>query len=98
MICRLHRALALSVFLAWTPAVAAQAPPAGATSCSGCHTAKEGASPVPVIVGRPVGELMTAVAEFRSGKRPATVMDRLLKGFTDDELRDIAQWLADQKK
>jgi cytochrome c553 len=27
---------------------------------------------------------------FRSGQRPATVMDRIAKGFSDDEIRAIA--------
>ena len=31
---------------------------------------------------------------FRAGERPATVMDRIAKGFTDEETRAIAAWLA----
>jgi cytochrome c553 len=36
------------------------------------------------------------MAEFRSGARPATVMDRIAKGFSEDETRAIAGWLAEQ--
>jgi sulfide dehydrogenase cytochrome subunit len=31
---------------------------------------------------------------FRSGGREATVMTRIAKGFSDDETRAIAAWLA----
>ena len=34
---------------------------------------------------------------FRSGSKPGTVMGRIAKGFTDDEMRPIAAWLAAQK-
>jgi cytochrome c553 len=34
---------------------------------------------------------------FRDGKRPATVMDRIAKGFSDAEIAAIAAWYAEQK-
>ncbi|MBW8729065.1 MAG: c-type cytochrome [Inquilinus limosus] len=76
----------------WVLAAApAAAQPSGAASCSGCHA---GAGPVPGLEGRPAAEIAAAMAAFRSGERPATVMDRIAKGFTDDETRAIAEWLA----
>jgi len=33
---------------------------------------------------------------FRSGQRPSTVMGRIAKGFSDEEIRAIAGWLAAQ--
>ena len=79
-------------------ASAADAPP-GASSCSGCHPATAGvATPVPRLVGRDATQITTAMTEFRTGKRPATVMDRIAKGFTDDETRAIAAYLAAQKE
>ena len=33
---------------------------------------------------------------FRSGSRPSTVMGRIAKGFSDDEIGAIALWLAAQ--
>jgi cytochrome c553 len=41
--------------------------------------------------------MLTAMAAFRDGSRPATVMNRIAKGFSDDELRPIAAWFAAQK-
>jgi cytochrome subunit of sulfide dehydrogenase len=31
---------------------------------------------------------------FRNGERASTVMGRISKGFSDDEIRAIAVWLA----
>jgi cytochrome subunit of sulfide dehydrogenase len=35
--------------------------------------------------------------EFRSGERSSTVMGRIAKGFSDDEMQAIASWLAAQR-
>jgi cytochrome c553 len=90
----------IATILAWTlPAFAASPPPVGAASCSGCHSPRASAttSPVARLNGRNAGELFIALAAFRDGSRPATVMTRIAKGFSDDELRAIAAWLAAQK-
>ncbi|WP_249225264.1 c-type cytochrome [Tardiphaga alba] len=80
------------------PAMAASAPPPGAASCSGCHAVQGAASSaIPPIHGRDAGEITEAMTGFRNGTRPATVMGRIAKGFSDDELRPIAAWLAEQK-
>ncbi|MEA2840606.1 MAG: hypothetical protein QOF41_1936 [Methylobacteriaceae bacterium] len=34
--------------------------------------------------------------DFRSGKREATIMTRIAKGFSDEETRAIAVWLSAQ--
>jgi cytochrome subunit of sulfide dehydrogenase len=34
---------------------------------------------------------------YRSGQRPATVMDRIAKGFSDDEIKAIAAWFSAQQ-
>lgn len=71
-----------------------EAPP-GAASCSGCHAGRAAAgSIVPAIDGRPAEEIVVAMAEFRAGRRAATVMNRIAPGFTDEESRAIAAWLS----
>jgi cytochrome subunit of sulfide dehydrogenase len=80
------------------PALAASLPPPGAASCSGCHPAgATSASTVSRLYGRDAGDIMTAMTGFRDGSAPATVMNRIAKGFSDDELRAIAAWLAAQR-
>jgi cytochrome subunit of sulfide dehydrogenase len=76
---------------------AAAAPPPGASSCSGCHPASASAdTKVPPIRGRDPAEIVAAMEAFRSGQRPSTVMGRIAKGFSDDEIQAIAAWLAAQ--
>jgi cytochrome subunit of sulfide dehydrogenase len=78
--------------------VAAAEPPIGAASCSGCHPASARvASPVPRLAGRDRAEIDKAMQDFRSGARAATVMDRIAKGFTDEEIQAIAAWYATQR-
>ena len=78
--------------------MAASLPPPGAASCSGCHaTGAASASSVPRLYGRDAGEITTAMNGFRDGSLPATVMNRIAKGFSDDESRAIAAWLAAQR-
>lgn len=41
--------------------------------------------------------MVAAMQAFRSGARPTTVMDRIAKGFNDDEIKAIATWYAAQR-
>src|SRR4051812_5634296 len=94
---RLAFAAAFSV-LPFGVAAQSAAPPPGAASCSGCHAGSAGAdTPVPRLVGRDPAELTAAMQQFRAGQRPATVMDRIAKGFSEEEIRAISTWYAAQK-
>jgi cytochrome c553 len=64
----------------------AAAPPPGATNCSGCHA-----------LGGSANELTATMLAYRSGERPSTVMGRLMKGLTTEQIQDIADWVAEQK-
>ena len=78
--------------------VASSEPPAGAASCSGCHpSSARVTSPVPRLVGLDRAAMVRAMQDFRSGQRAGTVMDRIAKGFTDQEIQAIAAWYATQK-
>jgi cytochrome c553 len=75
----------------------ADAPP-GALSCSGCHpTARSAQTTVPRLIGRTPADIVAAMQAFKSGQTPATVMDRIAKGFSDDEVKAIAAWYGAQK-
>lgn len=78
-----------------SPALAAPAgiPPPGALSCAGCH-GPAGGGPVPGLAGRPAADIVADMQAFRTGARSATVMDRIARGFTDEETRAIAEWLS----
>jgi cytochrome c553 len=51
---------------------------------------------IPRIAGRPAAEIVATMEAFRSGQKPATVMDRIAKGFSEAEIRAIAEWLSAQ--
>lgn len=92
--------LALSATL---PAAAAEAIQAGArlaATCTGCHGtngATQG-NALPALAGQPKDQLLAALKDFKAGKRPATIMTQLAKGYTDEQLEIIAAYLAAQKK
>ena len=89
--------LTIALMLVGVGATAAEPPP-GATSCSGCHPPSASVeTKVPPLRGRDPGEIVAAMHAFRSGERPSTVMGRIAKGFSDDETRAIAAWLAAQR-
>lgn len=79
-------------------AMTAAEPPPGAAACTGCHpVSARVTSPVPRLAGLDRNAMITAMQDFRAGRRPATVMDRIAKGFTDEEIQAIAAWYAAQR-
>ena len=94
----LRVAVAAAMVAAWyQPPLAASDPPPGAASCSGCHATGATTSSISRLYGRDAEDITKAMAGFRDGSLPATVMNRIAKGFTDEESRAIAAWLAAQK-
>ena len=70
-----------------------------AANCAACHgTAGKAAagSTVPGLAGRPAAQTAGAMKDFREGKRPATVMHQIAKGFSDEEVAAIAEYFARQ--
>ena len=91
-------AAAIGVASIAAAAVASAEPPVGAASCSGCHpSSNRVSSPVPRLVGLDRAAIIKAMQDFRSGQRAGTVMDRIAKGFTEEEIQAIAAWYASQK-
>ena len=68
--------------------------PQSAAACTGCHGPAALGNTIPSLDGRAAGEIVAQMHAFRSGERKATVMDRIARGFTEDETRAIAEWLA----
>ena len=89
--------VAAMIILSTGSADAAEAP-AGAASCSGCHAnAARTETPVPPLRGRAAADIAEATIAYKSGARQGTIMDRIAKGFSDEEIRAIAAWYAEQK-
>ena len=81
--------------------VGAQAETSGrnlALSCFSCH-GPAGKSPdtIPSINGKTAAFITKEMVGFRDGKRKSTVMQRIAKGYSDDEIRALAGYLAGVK-
>lgn len=90
--------VAAAVILASACAARAADAPPGAASCSGCHAANSSVqTPVPPLNGRAAADIVSQMAAFKSGERKGTIMDRIAKGFSEEETRAIAAWYQQQK-
>jgi cytochrome c553 len=90
--------LPLLLLLGIATSAAAAEPPPGATSCSGCHPPSASVeTKVAPLRGQNPAEIVAAMQAFRSSERPSTVMGRIAKGFSDDEIRAIAAWVAEPR-
>ncbi len=66
-----------------------------ALSCTSCHgTDGKSVGIIPSISGRSADYLETALKAFKSGARYSTVMSRHAKGYSDSELRLIAEYFG----
>lgn len=69
-----------------------------AATCGGCHgTQLTGAGSVPGLKGQQKDYLERTLNDFKSGQRPATVMNRLAKGYTPEQIVELAQYLSGLK-
>jgi cytochrome c553 len=68
-----------------------------AGNCANCHgtfgVAKGG---MPSLAGQKKDQIAARVREFRDGKRAATVMHQLAKGYTEAQIDAIAEQIARQ--
>jgi len=71
-----------------------------AATCANCH-GTDGRSvtrEVPALAGQPKESLVSQMKAFQEGKRPATVMHQIAKGYTDAQIDLLAGYLSAQKK
>jgi sulfide dehydrogenase cytochrome subunit len=69
-----------------------------AASCEGCHgTGGRSPGAIPAIAGKSADYLQETLESFRSGERPSTVMGRHVTGYSEDEIRQIAEYFSKQK-
>jgi cytochrome subunit of sulfide dehydrogenase len=72
-----------------------------AATCANCHGTEgrtaEG-SHIPGLAGMPRDYMITQIKAFKDGSRPATVMQQLAKGFTDQQIESVATYFAGLKR
>ena len=66
-----------------------------ANTCFSCHgTDGRSAGAMPSLAGKSPTYISQTLQEFRSGQRDSTVMQRIMKGFTDAEIEALADQLG----
>lgn len=70
-----------------------------AAACSNCHGTDGLAQPgMPSLAGANREETTRKLLDYKAGRLPATIMHQLAKGYSDDELAQIAAYFAAKKK
>jgi sulfide dehydrogenase cytochrome subunit len=97
---RLAAGLLALTILTVRPALADSAPPAVlATQCSACH-GPNGASPgaIPSINQLDAEGMTASLKSFKSGETQGTVMNRIAKGYSDEEIAALSQYFSTLKR
>ena len=69
-----------------------------AQTCYVCHgPAGRSAPPIPTIARLPADILRGRMMEFKTGQLPSTVMARIAKGYSDEQITAISDYLASLK-
>jgi cytochrome c553 len=70
-----------------------------AAGCANCHGTNGRAEPGnESLAGVNKDDLVKKMLDFKSGRRPATLMHQLAKGYSDEQIVAIAGYFAAQKK
>ena len=98
----IHRILIMAALASVAPATLAQDNNARnlTAGCAICHGTGGHAmtKDVTTLAGIPQDHLAKQMRDFRDGKRPATVMHQIAKGYTDAQIDAMAAWFASQKR
>lgn len=66
-----------------------------AAACANCHgTTGNAQTGMPSLAGRP--DIARFMQEFKNGKRVGTLMPQLAKGYSDEQISQIAAYFAAQ--
>ncbi len=68
-------------------------------SCAACHGTNGAGTgnALPILAGQPKDALVASMRAFKTGARPATIMHQISKGYTDEQIEQIALYLSKQK-
>ncbi|MBT0961192.1 c-type cytochrome [Denitromonas iodatirespirans] len=69
-----------------------------AATCANCHgTNGHSAGGTESLAGVPRDTLLRKLEAFRSGEKPATIMHQIARGYTPEQLAQIATYFAAQR-
>ena len=68
-----------------------------AAQCAACHgTNGNSVAELPSLAGQPAATIVQKMKDYRDGKRPASVMHQLAKGYTDEQVLLMAEYFSKQ--
>jgi cytochrome c553 len=70
---------------------------AKAGECADCHGANGEGTEGPRLAGKTEAELLQAMQEYKSGKRPDATMKKLMSKLSDQDLTNLAAYYASLK-
>ncbi|MEM1188028.1 MAG: sulfide dehydrogenase, cytochrome subunit [Pseudomonadota bacterium] len=66
-----------------------------AVTCAGCHREEaSGPDGIPSLSGQSVSEIARKLTAYRSGELQGTLMNRLARGYSEDEIKLLAEALG----
>lgn len=69
-----------------------------AATCANCHgTGGASAGGNEPLAGKPKADTVQKMQDFKAGRKPATIMHQLAKGYTDSQIDAVAAYFAAQK-
>ena len=69
-----------------------------AAACANCHgTNGVSEQGMPNLAGQQRAFLAQQMQDFKAGRRPATIMHQLAKGYTDEQIEALAAYFSAQK-
>ena len=70
-----------------------------AAACANCHGTMGKAEPGnESLAGKDKDEMLQKLMDFKTGRKPATLMHQLSKGYSDEQLAQLAGYFASLKK
>ena len=70
-----------------------------AAACANCHGTLGVAQPgMESLAGVPKDDLLKKMLDFKAGRKPATLMHQISKGYTDAQIEQLAGYFAALKK
>jgi cytochrome c553 len=95
---RIAAAAALTLTAPWALSQDANLARNLAATCANCHGTNGNArGEMKPLAGMNAGKIVALVADFKSGAQPATVMHQIAKGYSDEQIRLIAGYMAAQQ-
>ncbi len=68
-----------------------------AATCANCHgTNGQARGDMKPLAGVSAGKIVAMLADFKSGAQPATIMHQIAKGYTDEQIKLVAEYFAAQ--